>query len=151
MSVKLCSGDHQKTWKNIFMSVGVLRDRMANWLQLFFFTLPTNYNTVTMKWSTSVQATSAWDKLSCDILLDIALNLPWNQKHVVLSAQLWSKMNLKFIMTRWAEPQRHTVVVACVCLCVCMSFARISLQQLKTKRWKLQCKCIATISSITIL
>ena len=31
---------------------------------------------------------------------------------------------------------RRTVVVACVCLCVCvcMSFARISLQRLKTRR-----------------
>ena len=31
-------------------------------------------------------------------------------------------------MPRWAEPQRHTVVVLCVCVCVCVSFAPVSLQ-----------------------
>lgn len=42
-------------------------------------------------------------------------------------------------------------VCVCVCVSVCMSFTRISLQRLKTKRWKLQSKCNATISWITIL
>ena len=35
-----------------------------------------------------------------------------------------------------------------VCLSVCMSFARISLQRLKTKRQKLHCTCNATIRSL---
>ena len=38
-------------------------------------------------------------------------------------------MCIIFIMPQWAEPQG----IRCVCLCVCMSFAHISLQQLKTK------------------
>ena len=42
-------------------------------------------------------------------------------------------------------------VFVCVCVCVCMSFMHISLQRLKTKHWKLQCKCNATISWISIL
>ena len=45
-----------------------------------------------------------------------------------------SGVSRNYLMPRWAEPQRHTVVIMCacvclsVCVCVCMFFARISLQ-----------------------
>ena len=74
----------------------------------------------------------------------------------------WKSCTLDFVFPRTPRP-RCAGPVSFLCIvglsaggirhvCVYLSFTRISLQQrIKTKRWKLQSKCNATISWITIL
>ena len=85
-----------------------------------------------------------------------SVSLPFGMIFLVIGISTDTYKTVLLIIPRWVEPWRHMIVgsyasvggapeaygsrrvcvsvCVSVCVCVCMSFVRISLQRLKTKR-----------------